>query len=113
MALAKIKKGDEVIVIAGRDKGKRGVVTRVLPKQKLIVEGINLVTHYVRKDPQRNINGGLQRKEAPIAASNVQLVNPATGKGERVAVKTLEDGTKVRWFKKTDEMVPTNNEQRG
>ena len=107
MAMAKIKKGDDVIVIAGRDKGKRGTVLRVLPKHRILVEGINLVTHYVKRDPQKGVQGGLQRQEAAIAQSNIQLYNPASNKGERVAFRTLEDGTRVRWFKQSDEMVPT------
>lgn len=112
MALAKIRKGDEVAVIAGRDKGKRGTVLKIAPSNCVLVEGVNLVTHYVKRDPQKNVQGGLQRREAPIAISNVLLVNPATGKGERVGVKILDDGSHVRWFRKSDEMVQPRAEER-
>lgn len=112
MALAKIRKGDSVTVIAGRDKGKQGTVLRVVPSNRLLVEGVNLVTHYVKRDPQRNVQGALQRREAPIDISNVMLVNPATGKGEKVGVKVLEDGSRVRWFRQSNEMVPTVAEER-
>src|SRR5690606_5805031 len=99
----KIRKGDQVIVLAGRDKGKRGAVIRVLPDDRVLVEGVNMVKRHTRPNPQRNVTGGIIDKEAPIHISNVALYNPNTGKGERVGFRTLEDGRKVRYFKKSGE----------
>ena len=103
--MRKIRKGDQVIVLAGRDKGKRGAVIRVLPDDRVLVEGVNMVKRHMRPNPQRNITGGIIDKEAPIHLSNVALYNPTTGKGERVGFRTLEDGRKVRYFKKSGEVV--------
>ncbi|HEY8555220.1 MAG TPA: 50S ribosomal protein L24 [Burkholderiales bacterium] len=103
--MRKIRKGDQVIVLAGRDKGKRGAVIRVLPDDRVLVEGVNMVKRHMRPNPQRNITGGIIDKEAPIHISNVALYNPTTGKGERVGFRTLEDGRKVRYFKKSGEVV--------
>ena len=103
--MRKIRKGDQVIVLAGRDKGKRGAVIRVLPDDRVLVEGVNMVKRHMRPNPQRNITGGIIDKEAPIHISNVALYNPNTGKGERVGFRTLEDGRKVRYFKKSGEVV--------
>ena len=101
----KIRKGDQVIVRAGRDKGKRGNVIRVLPDNRLLVEGVNVVKRHTRPNPQRNVTGGIIDKEAPIHISNVALYNATTEKGERVGVRTLEDGRKVRYFKKSGEVA--------
>jgi len=103
--MRKIRKGDQVIVLAGRDKGKRGNVIRVLPDDRVLVEGVNMVKRHTRPNPQRNVTGGIIDKEAPIHISNVALYNPNTGKGERVGFRTLEDGRKVRYFKKSGEVV--------
>ncbi|HEX7044890.1 MAG TPA: 50S ribosomal protein L24 [Burkholderiales bacterium] len=103
--MQKIRKGDQVIVLAGRDKGKRGAVIRVLPDDRVLVEGVNMVKRHTRPNPQRNVTGGIIDKEAPIHISNVALYNPNTGKGERVGFRTLEDGRKVRYFKKSGEVV--------
>ncbi|EPJ44142.1 MAG: 50S ribosomal protein L24 [Osedax symbiont Rs1] len=103
--MLKIKGDDEVIVIAGRDKGKRGKVMRILENDLLIVSGINMVKKHVKPNPQAQQPGGIIEKEATIAVSNVAIFNPATGKGDRVGFKKLEDGTKVRFFKSNGEVV--------
>lgn len=103
--MRRIKKGDEVIVIAGRDKGKRGSVLRVLDNERLVVENINLVKRHTKPNPQMGVQGGIIEKEAAIHASNVMLFNAQTNKGDRIGIKTLEDGRKVRYFKSTDEVV--------
>ena len=100
----KIRKGDEVVVTAGRDKGRRGTVIKVL-EGKVLVESINMVKRHTKPNPQANQAGGIVEREASIHLSNVQLFNPATNKGERVGTKTLEDGRKVRVFRSTGEVV--------
>jgi len=101
----KIRKGDEVVVIAGRDKGKRGVVLSRGDDSHLVVEGINLVKKHQRPNPMKGETGGIVDKTMPIDQSNVMLLNPATGKGDRVGFKVLEDGRKVRVFRSNGEMV--------
>jgi large subunit ribosomal protein L24 len=102
----KIRKGDEVIIIAGKDKGKKGLVQEVLLKgKKLLVEGINMVKKHVKANPNAGDRGGIVLKALPIQGSNVMLYNPATEKGSRVGIRILEDGRKVRYFKSTDEVV--------
>jgi large subunit ribosomal protein L24 len=103
--MRKIKRDDEVIVIAGKDKGKRGKVARVLENDRLIVSGINMVKKHQKPNPMLQQPGGIIEKEAAIATSNVAIFNAATGKGDRVGFKTLEDGTKVRFYKSTGEIV--------
>ena len=103
--MRKIRKGDEVIVIAGKDNGRRGTVIRVLPDERLIVENINMVKKHQKPNPARNQPGGIVEKEMPLERSNVMLYNSITEKGDRVGVRRLEDGTKVRYFKSTDEVV--------
>ncbi|MDV3238212.1 MAG: 50S ribosomal protein L24 [Gammaproteobacteria bacterium] len=103
--MRRIKKGDEVIVIAGRDKGKRGSVLRVVDEDRLIVENVNIVKRHTRPNPQAGVSGGIIEKEAAIHASNVMLYNPQSKKGDRVGIRTLEDGRKVRYFKSTNEVV--------
>jgi large subunit ribosomal protein L24 len=100
----KIRKGDEVVVIAGRDKGRRGTVTQVLG-DKLIVEGVNTVKRHTKPNPQRNVSGGIVTKEAALDISNVMLWNPVAKKGDRVGIRTLADGRKVRFFKSNKEVV--------
>jgi large subunit ribosomal protein L24 len=102
--MKKIRKGDEVVVIAGRDKGRRGTVVKVLDG-KVIVENINVVKRHTRPNPARNVPGGIVEKEAPIDVSNVMLWNPVTKKGDRVGFRTLADGRKVRYFKSNNEVV--------
>jgi len=103
--MQKIRKGDEVLVIAGRDKGKRGTVLRRVDDAHLVVEGINVVKKHVRPNPMKGQTGGIVDKAMPIDQSNVMLLNRATGKGDRVGIKTLEDGRRVRVFKSNGEMV--------
>lgn len=103
--MQRIRKGDEVIVIAGRSKGQRGHVLKVLGKDRLLVENVNMVKRHMRPDPQRQQPGGIVEREAPIHASNVMLYNPATDAGDRVGYKVLEDGRKVRVFRSTGEVV--------
>ncbi len=101
----KLRKGDQVVVLTGKDKGKQGAVLRVLPDERVLVENVNMVKRHTRPNPNRGVTGGILDKEAPIHISNVALYNSATGKGERVGVKMLEDGRKVRYFKRTGEVV--------
>ena len=101
----RIRKGDDVIVIAGRDKGKRGNVLRVMPDGRLVVADINMVKRHTKPNPNRGVPGGIIEKEMPIDSSNVMLFNPQTNKGDRVGFKTLDDGRKVRFFKSTSEVV--------
>ena len=106
----KIRKGDNVVVITGRDKGKSGAVLRVLASGKVVVEGVNRVKKHQRPNPMKGQTGGIIDKEAPIHLSNVMLVNPATGKGDRVGFKFLEaqgeaPARKVRFFKSNGEVV--------
>ena len=102
--MERIRKGDEVIVIAGRDKGKRGVVLRRVDGSHLVVEGVNVVKKHVRPNPMKNVTGGINDKAMPIDQSNVMLVNPATGKGDRIGVRLVE-GKRVRVFKSNDAVV--------
>ncbi|ADC72648.1 MULTISPECIES: 50S ribosomal protein L24 [unclassified Thioalkalivibrio] len=100
----KIRKGDDVVVIAGKDKGRRGTIIKVL-EGKVLVQNINMVKKHQKPNPQRGIGGGIIEKEMPIDVSNVMLFNPATDKGDRVSFKTLEDGRKVRVFRSNGEVV--------
>ena len=101
----KIRKNDEVIVIAGRDKGKRGKVTRVLDNQKLLVSGVNMVKRHTKPNPMAGQPGGIVEKESPIHLSNVAIFNEATNKADRVGFRVLEDGSKVRIFKSNQEVI--------
>jgi large subunit ribosomal protein L24 len=101
----KIKKGDDVIVIAGKDKGKRGNVLSVLENGRVMVDGVNIVKKHVRPNPQAGETGGIVEQEAAMDISNVALYDAATGKASRVSIKTLEDGKKVRIYKTSGEMV--------
>jgi len=101
----KIRKGDEVVIIAGKDKGRRGSVLKVLEKDRILVENVNMVKKHQRPNPNANITGGIVDKEMPIHISNVMLYNPVTKKGDRVGLRKLEDGRKVRFFKSNNEVV--------
>ncbi|MBA4742047.1 MAG: 50S ribosomal protein L24 [Azoarcus sp.] len=101
----KIRKGDEVAILAGKDKGRRGVVVRRVDDERLVVEGVNRVKKHVRPNPIKGETGGIVEKEMPIHVSNVALFNPAAQKADRVGIKTLEDGRKVRFFKSNGELV--------
>jgi large subunit ribosomal protein L24 len=103
--MRRIKTGDQVIVIAGKDKGRRGNVIRVLDPDRVMVEGINKIKRHTKANPNRGIEGGIIEREAAIHISNVMLYNPGTRKGDRVGFRTLADGRKVRYFKSTREVV--------
>lgn len=103
--MRKIIKGDEVIVAAGKDRGRRGTVRSVVGDNKAIVDGVNVVKKHQKGNPNAGVTGGIVDKEMPIQVSNLMIFNPATGKGDRVGFKTLEDGTKVRFFKSNGETV--------
>ncbi len=105
MAMRKIKKGDQVVVISGKDKGKQGTVLRVPESEKVIVENINIVKKHAKGNPAKGEPGGIVDKEMPLHVSNVAILNPNTGKADRVGIKTLEDGRKVRYFKSNGEVV--------
>jgi large subunit ribosomal protein L24 len=103
--MRKIRSGDEVIVIAGKDKGKQGRVIRITDDGRILVENINVVKRHTKANPGRNKAGGILEKEMSLPISNVALVNPTTGKPDRVGFKFLEDGTKVRYFKSNGEVI--------
>jgi large subunit ribosomal protein L24 len=108
--MMKIRKGDQVVVTTGRDKGKRGTVLRVFDTGKVLVEGVNRMKKHQRPNPMKNLTGGIVDKEMPIHISNVMLVNPASGEGDRVGFKFLEAQSgaaarKVRFFKSNGEVV--------
>jgi large subunit ribosomal protein L24 len=103
--MRRIRKGDEVVVIAGKDKGKRGSVVRVMPDGRVVVSDVNMVKRHTKPNPGRGVPGGIIEKEMPVDASNVMMYNPQTSKGDRIGFRTLEDGRKVRYFKSTSEVV--------
>jgi large subunit ribosomal protein L24 len=103
--MRKIRTGDNVVVIAGRDKGKRGTVTRVLDAEHVIVGGINQVKKHQRPNPMKNEQGGIVTRDMPIHVSNVAVWNPVTQKADRVGFRTLEDGRKVRFYKSNGEQI--------
>lgn len=103
--MRKIKREDEVIVLAGKDKGKRGKVTKVLDDNRVIVSGINIIKKHQKPNPQLGVAGGIVEKEAPLQVSNVAIFNPSTNKADRVGFKFLEDGRKVRFYKSTGEVI--------
>ena len=102
---SKIRKGDNVVVLSGRDKGRRGAVLKVLEGDQVIVEGVNKVKKHTRANPQTNSPGGIIDKEMPMPVGKVALWNPSVKKGDRVGFKTLADGKKVRFFKSNGEMI--------
>jgi large subunit ribosomal protein L24 len=103
--MKKIRKGDTVVLITGRDKGRRGAVIDVLANDRVRVEGLNMSKKHQRPNPQSGVQGGIIEREAPLHISNVMIFNPATQKGDRVGFKSLADGRKVRVFKSNKEMV--------
>ncbi len=112
--MRKIKKGDSVVVIAGKDKGRKGTVLSVVKDGlRVIVEGVNMVKRHTRGNPQQQVAGGIISREASIAISNVALFNQATGKADRVGFKILEDGRKVRIYKSTQEVVVEEKRRAG
>jgi len=103
--MKKIKKGDDVVIITGRDKGKRGTVLRLVSDSHVLVEGVNRVKKHERPNPVRNTQGGIIDKEMPLHISNVALFNPATKKADRAGIKVLQDGKRVRFFKSNGEVI--------
>ena len=103
--MRKLKAGDDVIVITGKDKGKYGKVIRFRGSDRVVVENINLAKRHTKGNPMQNTQGGIVDKEMPIHISNIALVNPTTNKADRVGFKFLEDGTKVRYFKSNGEVI--------
>jgi len=103
--MRKIKKGDDVIVLTGKDKGKRGTVLSVTADNRVFVDNVNMVKRHTKANPQAGVAGGIIEKEASLDISNIALFNPATKKADRVGFRVLEDGRKVRYFKSNDEVV--------
>lgn len=103
--MSKIRKGDEIIVITGRDKGKRGLVSARVDAERLLVEGINIVKKHVKPNPMRGEMGGIVPKAMPIHQSNVAIFNKASGKADRVGIKTQEDGKRVRVYKSSGDEI--------
>ena len=103
--MRKIKKGDQVVVITGRDKGKRGDVSQVVDDSRVLVGGINTVKKHAKPNPMKNQPGGIVTKEVPIHVSNVAIWNPVTQKPDRIGFRVLEDGRKVRFFKSNGEQI--------
>jgi large subunit ribosomal protein L24 len=101
----RIRKGDTVVIIAGKDKGRQGQVLRVDADDRILVEAINMAKKHVKANPQAGVEGGIVEKEMPLHVSNVMLLNPVTHKADRVGIKVLEDGHKVRYFKSNGEVV--------
>jgi large subunit ribosomal protein L24 len=103
--MRRIRKGDDVIVIAGKDKGRRGAVIRLSGDDRVLVEGINIIKRHTKPNPARGVAGGIIEKEAPIHISNTMLYNPVTQKGDRVGFRILDDGRKMRYFKSSNEVI--------
>ena len=103
--MQKIRKGDTVVITTGRDKGRTGTVVNILDGDRVLVENVNMVKKHQRPNPARGVQGAIVQKEAPLHVSNVALWNPATKKADRVGVKSLDDGRKVRYFKSNGEVV--------
>jgi large subunit ribosomal protein L24 len=103
--MKRIRKGDQVVVLAGRDKGRRGAVIRVLTGSSVLVENVNKVKRHQKPNPQQNVQGGIVEKEMPLPVSKIAIWNPAAKKGDRVGIKTLADGKKVRFFKSNGEVI--------
>lgn len=103
--MRRVRKGDDVIVIAGKDKGRRGNVLRVSADDRVIVEGVNMVKRHTKPNPNKGVPGGIIEKEASLHISNVMLYNTEAGKGNRIGFRTLDDGRKVRYFKSNNEVV--------
>jgi large subunit ribosomal protein L24 len=104
--MRKIKKGDEVIVITGKDKGRRGQVIRVLAADNtVVVQTVNVAKRHTKPNPARGVSGGIVEKEMPIDVSNIAIFNASTGKGDRVGIRVLEDGRKARFFKSNNELI--------
>jgi large subunit ribosomal protein L24 len=103
--MKRIRKGDQVVVISGKDKGRQGTVLRVSEDDRILVEAVNMVKKHTKANPMAGVEGGIIEKEMPMDISNIMLFNPMTNKGDRVGFKVLEDGRKVRYFKSNGEVV--------
>ena len=103
--MKRLRKGDQVVVISGKDKGRRGTVLKVMADDQVLVESINMVKKHTKPNPMQGVEGGIVDKEMPLHVSNVMLFNPVANKGDRVGIKVLEDGRKVRYFKSNGEVV--------
>ena len=103
--MSKLRKGDDVVVLSGRDKGKRGTVLQIIENSRILVDNVNVIKKHVKPNPNRGETGGIIEKDAPIQISNVALFNPNTNKADRVGYKLLEDGRKVRVFKSDGEVA--------
>lgn len=103
--MKRLRKGDQVVVISGKDKGRQGTVLKVMADDQVLVESINMVKKHTKPNPMQGVEGGIVDKEMPLHVSNVMLFNPVANKGDRVGIKVLEDGTKVRYFKSNGEVV--------
>ena len=101
----KIRKGDTVVIMVGKDRGRQGTVLRMLPDNRVVVEGLNLVKKHTKPNPQAGLQGGIVEREAPLQLSNVQIYNPTTQRPDRVGFRTLKDGSKVRFFKSNQEVI--------
>ena len=101
----RLRKGDEVVVVSGKDKGRHGTVLKVMEDDRVLIESINMVKKHTKANPMQGVEGGIVEKEMPLHVSNVMLFNPVTNKGDRVGFKVLEDGRKVRYFKSNGEVV--------
>lgn len=103
--MQRLRKGDEVIVVAGKDKGRRGTVTRVYKDGRVLVEGINMVRKHLKPNPATGAKGGIVDREVPLEESNIMPYNAVTKRGDRIGYRRLEDGRKVRFFRSTNELV--------
>ena len=103
--MSKLRKGDDVVLLSGRDKGKRGTVLQIIENSRILVDNVNVIKKHVKPNPNRGETGGIIEREAPIQISNVALFNPNTNKADRVGYKLLEDGRKVRVFKSDGEVA--------
>ena len=103
--MKRIRKGDDVMVVAGRDKGRRGTVLRVVDSEHVVVEGVNKVKKHQRPNPMKGVTGGIVDKEMPLHISNVALYNPSTKKADRVGIRLMQDGRRARYFKSNGEVV--------
>ncbi|MFO7325552.1 MAG: 50S ribosomal protein L24 [Pseudomonadota bacterium] len=103
--MKKLRKGDQVVILSGKDKGRTGTIGEILPNDQVIVTGINVAKKHMRPNPQRNHPGGIVDKEMPLHISKVAIWNPASKKGDRVGIRVLADGKRVRFFKSTGEQV--------
>ncbi len=103
--MRRIRQGDEVVVITGKDKGRRGNVIRVYDDDKVLVEGVNIARKHQKPNPNAGVPGGIIEKEMPLDTSNVMVYNPSAGKGDRVGIRSLADGRRVRYFKSNNEVL--------